>query len=81
MRTINYTSWYHPGWEEDAIRLLFDPTMYSAGDDISDGYFYGIHLFESHKNYQTWGVPAYVLHPTSACASHMMMVGFDVVMQ
>jgi len=52
IRVLNYTSFYHPGWEEDATRLLYEPSKYRPGENITAGYFLGMHLFESHKNFQ-----------------------------
>lgn len=56
VRVLNHTSFYHPGWEEHANRLLFDPLMYKEGQEVTPGY--GIHMFESHANFQAWGVPS-----------------------
>lgn len=54
IRVLNYTSFYHPGWELEGIQLMFDPKFYKAGEDPTRGLFYSFHLFESHENFQKY---------------------------
>jgi hypothetical protein len=55
LRVLNYTSFYHPGWELDGVQRLCEPTQFSKnGPPLATGYFYAMHLFESHKNFQSY---------------------------
>jgi len=56
VRVLNYTSFYYPGWTLDAMKLLFEPSLYTPGESMfpDRGTFYGMHLFESHENFQRY---------------------------
>ncbi len=55
LRVLNYTSFYHPGWELDGVQRMLEPSQYSGGgDSMAHGYFYAMHLFESHANFQKY---------------------------
>jgi hypothetical protein len=42
------------GWELDGVERLLEPRYYTKGESIGAGYFYAMHLFESHANFQKY---------------------------
>lgn len=58
LRVLNYTSFYHPGWELDGVKRLLEPSEFQRDNRDTNamgvGYFYAMHLFESHENFQKY---------------------------